>query len=89
MEEHQKVVQMRLLPVFREITDSRAKSRDELDALYRRIVTYIILCSGLGSVSDITNVQEATGETHLKRLWQIHLDIITLFPFRFMDLSMF
>ncbi|KAK2846210.1 hypothetical protein Q7C36_011064 [Tachysurus vachellii] len=59
-DEHQKVVQMRLLPVFREITDSRAKSRDELDALYRRIVTYVILRSGLGSASDITNVQEAT-----------------------------
>ncbi|KAG7331827.1 hypothetical protein KOW79_005796 [Hemibagrus wyckioides] len=60
MREHQKVVQMRLLPVCREITDSRAKSRDELDALYHRMVTYVILRSGLGSASDVNNVQEAT-----------------------------
>ncbi|XP_026786872.3 cilia- and flagella-associated protein 206 [Pangasianodon hypophthalmus] len=60
VEEHQKVVQMRLLPVCREITDSRAKSRDELDDLYRRMVTYVLLRSGLGSASDVTNVQEAT-----------------------------
>ncbi|XP_060762323.1 cilia- and flagella-associated protein 206-like [Neoarius graeffei] len=60
VEEHQKVAQMRLLPTCREITDSRAKSRDELDALYYRMVTYVILRSGLGSDSDVTNVQEAT-----------------------------
>lgn len=71
MEEHQKVVQMRLLAVCREITDSRAKRRDELDALYRRMVTYVILRSGLGSASDLTNVQEATGEREdLRRMCQ-------------------
>lgn len=62
MEEHRKVVQMRLMPVCREITDSRAKNRDELDALYCRMVSYLVLRSGLGSASDVNNMQEATGE---------------------------
>ncbi|KAM9495312.1 cilia- and flagella-associated protein 206 [Clarias gariepinus] len=60
VEEHQKVVQMRLNPVRREITDSSAKRREELDALYGRIVTYMLLRSGLGSPSDPNNIQEAT-----------------------------
>ncbi|KAI5607502.1 cilia- and flagella-associated protein 206 [Silurus asotus] len=60
VEEHRKVSQMCLLSVCREITDSRAKSRDELDALYRAIVTYVLQSSSLGSTSDPNNVQEAT-----------------------------
>lgn len=69
LEEHQKVVQTRLLPVRREITDSRAKTRDELDALYHSMVTYVLLRSALDPASDITNVQETAGETeHLKCL---------------------
>ncbi|KAF5897874.1 uncharacterized protein DAT39_012431, partial [Clarias magur] len=60
VEEHQKVMQMRLNPVRREIIDSSAKRRDELGALYGRIVTYALLRSGLGSPSDPNNVQEAT-----------------------------
>ncbi|XP_066514992.1 cilia- and flagella-associated protein 206 [Hoplias malabaricus] len=59
-EEHHKVLDARLLPVCREITDCRAKSREELDGLYRRIVSYVLLRSGLGSSSDIHTVQEAT-----------------------------
>ncbi|KAF4091991.1 hypothetical protein AMELA_G00015960 [Ameiurus melas] len=60
VEEHRKVVKMHLMPVCREITDSRAKSRDELDALYCRMVSYVLLRSGLGPASDVTNMQEAT-----------------------------
>ncbi|KAL7889034.1 hypothetical protein AOLI_G00040080 [Acnodon oligacanthus] len=60
IEEHQKVLQARLLPVCREITDSRAKTREDLESLYRKIVGYVILRSGLGSATDITTVREAT-----------------------------
>ncbi|KAI4891199.1 hypothetical protein NFI96_030944, partial [Prochilodus magdalenae] len=60
VEEHQRVLQARLLPVCREITDSRAKSREDLETLYRKIVSYVILRSGLGSATDITTVREAT-----------------------------
>ncbi|XP_069382963.1 cilia- and flagella-associated protein 206 isoform X2 [Paralichthys olivaceus] len=60
LEEIQQVVASRLSPVSREITDSRVKTRDELDALYRRIITYIVLRSGLGSPTDDNTLQEAT-----------------------------
>ena len=51
----------RMQPVIREITDSRARTREELEALYRKIVSAILLRSGLGSPTDIAVVREATG----------------------------
>jgi hypothetical protein len=47
--------------VIREITDSRAKTKEELENLYRKIVSAILLRSGLGSPTDISVVREATG----------------------------
>ncbi|KAL7387741.1 hypothetical protein ABVT39_000076 [Epinephelus coioides] len=58
-EEIHQVVESRLSAVSREITDSRVKTREELDALYRKIITYIQLHSGMGSPTDVTSVQEA------------------------------
>ncbi|KAK3704739.1 hypothetical protein QZH41_001083 [Actinostola sp. cb2023] len=46
LEEHRRVLEQRLQPVVREITDSRARTRDELE--------------GLGSPTDIAIVREAT-----------------------------
>lgn len=63
LEEIQRAVESRLSPVSREITDSRVKTREELDALYRKIITYILLRSGMGSPADVNTVQEATGFT--------------------------
>ncbi|MBN3323131.1 CF206 protein, partial [Atractosteus spatula] len=60
LEENQRVLQSRLAPVSREITDSRARSREELESLYRKIVSYVLLRSGLGSPTDINTVREAT-----------------------------
>ncbi|XP_039982150.1 cilia- and flagella-associated protein 206 isoform X2 [Xiphias gladius] len=60
LEEIQRAVESRLSPVSREITDSRVKTREELDALYRKIITYILLRSGMGSPADVNTVQEAT-----------------------------
>ncbi|XP_065071282.1 cilia- and flagella-associated protein 206-like [Rhopilema esculentum] len=60
LEEHRRVLEMRLQPIVREITDSRARTRDELESLYRKIVSYILLRSGLGSPTDIAAVREAT-----------------------------
>ena len=34
LEEHRRVLDQRLQPVIREITDSRARTRDELEGLY-------------------------------------------------------
>ncbi|XP_040920656.1 cilia- and flagella-associated protein 206 [Toxotes jaculatrix] len=55
-----RVLESRLSPVSREITDSRVKTREELDALYRKIVTYILLRSDMGSPTDVNAVREAT-----------------------------
>ncbi|XP_061669217.1 cilia- and flagella-associated protein 206 isoform X2 [Syngnathoides biaculeatus] len=54
------VLESRLNQVSREITDSRVKTKEQLDALYRKIITFILLGSGLGSPSDVSSVQEAT-----------------------------
>lgn len=60
LNEHRRVLDSRLLPVLREITDSRARTRDELESLYRKIVSAVLLRSGLGSPTDIAVVREAT-----------------------------
>jgi len=62
LEEHRRVLESRLQPVLREITDSRARTREELESLYRKIVSAVLLRSGLGSPTDIAVVREATGE---------------------------
>ncbi|XP_042189691.1 cilia- and flagella-associated protein 206 [Callorhinchus milii] len=58
--EHRRVLESRLSPVCREITDSRARTRDELESLYRKIVSFVLLQSGLGSPTNINVVREAT-----------------------------
>lgn len=58
--EHRRVLESRMLPVTREITDSRARTREELESLYRKIVSAVLLRSGLGSPVDIGVVREAT-----------------------------
>lgn len=60
LEEHRRVLESRLQPVIREITDSRAKTKEDLESLYRKIVSAILLRSGLGSPTDIGVVREAT-----------------------------
>lgn len=60
LEEHQRVLQSKLIPMSREITDSRVKTREDLEGLYRKIVSYVLLRSGLGSPTDINTVREAT-----------------------------
>lgn len=49
-----------LNPVSRDITDSRVKTRDEIDALYRKIIHYILLRSGMGSATDTNTLHETT-----------------------------
>lgn len=60
LDEHRRVLESRLQPVVREITDSRARTREELESLYRKIVSAVLLRSGLGSPTDIAVVREAT-----------------------------
>ncbi|XP_071391102.1 cilia- and flagella-associated protein 206 [Centroberyx affinis] len=60
IEEHRRVLQSRLSPVSREITDSRAKTRDEVEAVYRKVIDYVLLRSGIGSPTDVSTLREAT-----------------------------
>lgn len=65
LENIRRVVESRLSPVSKEITESQAKTREELEALQLRILTYILLRSSMGSPSDAGAVQEATGQPSL------------------------
>ncbi|XP_077606439.1 cilia- and flagella-associated protein 206 isoform X3 [Crocuta crocuta] len=60
LEEHHRILETRLGSVVREITDNRACTREELGSLYRKVVSYVLLRSGLGSPTDIKVVREAT-----------------------------
>ncbi|XP_053193110.1 cilia- and flagella-associated protein 206 [Scomber japonicus] len=60
LEEIHRVLESRLSSVSREITDSRVTSRDQLDALYRKIINYILLRSAMGSPTDSNTVKETT-----------------------------
>ncbi|XP_077409223.1 cilia- and flagella-associated protein 206 isoform X2 [Vanacampus margaritifer] len=54
------MLESKLNQVSREIIDSRMKTRDQMEVLYRKIITFILLGSGMGSPSDVTSVQETT-----------------------------
>jgi len=60
LEEHTIVTHRRLAPMCREICDSKARTRNDYDSLYRKIVAYIILASGVGSPTNIKIVRETT-----------------------------
>ncbi|XP_017394400.1 cilia- and flagella-associated protein 206 isoform X1 [Cebus imitator] len=60
LEEHHRVLDLRLGSVTREITDNRACTKEELESLYRKIISYVLLRSGLGSPTDIKTVREVT-----------------------------
>ncbi|XP_034755802.1 cilia- and flagella-associated protein 206 [Etheostoma cragini] len=60
LEEIHRAVESRLSPLSREITDSRVKTRGELDALYLKIITFVQLSTSMGSPKDDKAVQQAT-----------------------------
>lgn len=68
LEEIHRKLESKLSPVRREIVGSRVRDKEELDALYRQMITYILLWSGLGSPTDSSTVHEATGTPRDKDL---------------------
>ncbi|CAL8315117.1 unnamed protein product [Lota lota] len=60
IQEHKRLLTTRLGPVSREITDMRAWTQADLEELYRRIIGYLLLSSGVGSPNDVNTVREAT-----------------------------
>ncbi|XP_018599039.1 cilia- and flagella-associated protein 206 [Scleropages formosus] len=59
-EEHEHLLLAKLSPVVCEITETRAKTHQALDGLYRKIVSYILLRSGMGSPTNLSTVRETT-----------------------------
>ncbi|XP_065183726.1 cilia- and flagella-associated protein 206-like [Sycon ciliatum] len=58
--EHRGVLKQSAAGVLREILDSRARTVVEMDALYRKVLTYILLKSSLGSSTDMVVLRETT-----------------------------
>lgn len=71
LEEIRRSEESRLSPVRREITDSRGRTREDFDALYRKIVSYTVLQSGVGSVADVRTLKEATGFMVLQKKYSV------------------
>ncbi|XP_014883617.1 cilia- and flagella-associated protein 206 [Poecilia latipinna] len=53
-----RILEFKLSGVRREITDNRAKSRDDFHTLYHQIITYILLRSAIGSPANFNCVQD-------------------------------
>ena len=61
IQEHQRLLATRLGPVSRDIMDMQARTQADLEELYRRIISYMLLSSGVGSPNDVNTVREAAG----------------------------
>uniref|UniRef100_A0A4W5MTZ7 Cilia- and flagella-associated protein 206 n=1 Tax=Hucho hucho TaxID=62062 RepID=A0A4W5MTZ7_9TELE len=71
LEDHQRVLQSKLGPVSREIPDSRVKTREDLEGLYHKIVSNVLLSSGLVSPTDTTAVRELELGTFLSLIKKV------------------
>ncbi|XP_015476251.1 cilia- and flagella-associated protein 206 isoform X3 [Parus major] len=60
LSEQERVLEGKLAPVVRAITESGPRTQEEMENVYQKIVTYALLRSGLGSPTDIENVREVT-----------------------------
>ncbi|NXW58387.1 CF206 protein, partial [Eurystomus gularis] len=60
LSEQHRVLEGRLAPVVRVITDSRPRVQEEKENVYQKIISYVLLSSGLGSPTDIEVVREVT-----------------------------
>lgn len=62
------MVESRVNPVSKDITDHQAKTREDLEALRLRLVSYILLRTSMGSLTDAGAVQETTGQLSALRV---------------------
>ncbi|NXL80479.1 CF206 protein, partial [Leptocoma aspasia] len=60
LSEQERVLEGKLAPVVRAITESDPHVQQEMESVYQEIVTYVLLRSGLGSPRDIDVVREVT-----------------------------
>ncbi|NWT98919.1 CF206 protein, partial [Urocynchramus pylzowi] len=60
LSEQERVLEGKLAPVVRAITESGPHALEEMENVYQKVVTYVLLRSGLGSPTDIEAVREVT-----------------------------
>ncbi|NWS04939.1 CF206 protein, partial [Motacilla alba] len=60
LSEQERVLEGKLAPLVRAITESAPHAQEEMENVYQKIVTYVLLRSGLGSPTDIEAVREVT-----------------------------
>ncbi|KAH8868919.1 Cilia- and flagella-associated protein [Schistosoma japonicum] len=60
LNEHHRILEKRLEPILREVMESRARLREELEATYQNIISALLLRSGLGSVTNMEVIRETT-----------------------------
>ncbi|XP_065587076.1 cilia- and flagella-associated protein 206 [Cyrtonyx montezumae] len=60
LREHQHILEGRLAPLLRDITNSHPRVQEEMKDVHRMIVSYVLLSSGLGSPTDTEVVREVT-----------------------------
>ncbi|KAK4475302.1 hypothetical protein MN116_002370 [Schistosoma mekongi] len=58
LNEHHRILEKRLEPILREVMESRAKLREELEATYQNIISALLLRSGLGSLTNMEVIRE-------------------------------
>ncbi|NXB81266.1 CF206 protein, partial [Donacobius atricapilla] len=60
LSEQERVLEGKLAPVVRAITESDPHVQEEIENVYQKIITYALLRSGLGSPTDIEAIREVT-----------------------------
>ncbi|XP_022249158.1 cilia- and flagella-associated protein 206-like isoform X1 [Limulus polyphemus] len=60
IQKHQSTVCSRLQSIQQEITDARARTKQQLELLYSTIVSYLLMKTGLGNPSETGAVRETT-----------------------------
>ncbi|NXC94237.1 CF206 protein, partial [Certhia familiaris] len=60
LSEQERVLEGKLAPLIRAITETGPRVQEEVENAYQKIVTYVLLRSGLGSPTDIEAVREVT-----------------------------
>ncbi|NWR49338.1 CF206 protein, partial [Regulus satrapa] len=60
LSEQERVLEGKLAPVARAITEGGPRAQEEMENVYQKMVTYALLRSGLGSPTDIEAVREVT-----------------------------
>ncbi|KAM6280125.1 cilia- and flagella-associated protein 206 [Porphyrio hochstetteri] len=78
LKEQHRVMEERLAPVVRDITNSRPCVPEEMENVYRKIINYVLLSSDLGSPTDIEVVREVTAALQSVFPWSEMITFISL-----------